>query len=63
MSELTPIEKSIDILANKINAFFQTKEGKKFLKENKEKTIKEAETNTGWFSPEEDEAWAYLNEE
>ncbi len=42
-----------NILEEKIRNMLQTKEGKKFLKENKKRTIKEAKTNTGWFSPEE----------
>ena len=60
---MSKIEEINNILENKIRNLFQTKKGKFFLKENKEKTIKEAENNTGWFSPEEDKAWAYLNKD
>ncbi|KKN54085.1 hypothetical protein LCGC14_0595790 [marine sediment metagenome] len=60
---MSKIEVTNNILERKIRNKFQTKEGKKFLKENKERTIKEAKTNTGWFSEEEDKAWAYLQEE
>ncbi|KKL18341.1 hypothetical protein LCGC14_2476480 [marine sediment metagenome] len=60
---MSKIEEVNNILEKKIINLFQTKEGKKFLKQNKKRTIKEAKTNTGWFSPEEDKAWAYLNED
>lgn len=60
---MSKIEEANDILEEKIRNILQTKEGKKFLKENKERTIKEAKTNIGWFSEEEDKAWAYLQKE
>ncbi|KKK59481.1 hypothetical protein LCGC14_3033940 [marine sediment metagenome] len=54
---MSKIEEANNILENKIRNIFQTKEGKDFLKQNKERTIKEARTNTGWFSEEEDISW------
>ncbi len=54
---MSKIEKANNILEKKIRNLFQTKEGKKFLKQNKKRTVKEAKTNTGWFSKEEDVSW------
>ncbi|KKM69778.1 hypothetical protein LCGC14_1447310 [marine sediment metagenome] len=54
---MSKVEETNDMLEDKIRNIFQTKEGKTFLKQNKERLIKEAKTNTGWFSDEEDVSW------
>ena len=46
-----------------ITAFFNSEKGKLFLRENEEKLKEEFRTKTGWFSPEEDKAWAHLSKE
>ena len=46
-----------------IIAFFNSERGKEILRKNEEKLKEEFKTKTGWFSPEEDKAWAHLNKE
>jgi len=46
-----------------IIAFFNSEKGKEFLRKNEEKLKEEFRMKTGWFSPEEDKAWAHLNKE
>lgn len=43
--------------------FFESEEGKRISDKNIKKTEEEFKTKTGWFSPEEDKAWEYLNKE
>ena len=42
---------------------FKTEKAKEILDENEKKMEEEFRTKTGWFSPEEDKAWEFLNKE
>ena len=61
MGKEEEIKENIERLTKELTDVFNSEEGKQWLEENRQRTIKEAKNNTGWFSKEEDEAWAYLN--
>lgn len=58
MSEIEKKETDFDL-----RAFFNSKKGKEILEQSEKDLRKEFMTNTGMFSPEEDEAWEYLKKE
>ncbi len=46
-----------------LRAFFNSDKGKEILEQSEKDLKEEFRTNTGMFSPEEDEAWEYLKKE
>lgn len=58
LSEIEKKETEFDL-----RAFFNSKKGKEILEQSEKDLKKEFMTNTGMFSPEEDEKWAYLKKE
>ena len=47
-------------LQNKVRDFYNSKKGEKILRKNNKKLLKDFKKKRGWFSPEEDEAWEFL---